>query len=126
MQTKTGSYGIGFRRGWSEWNRDLTGLVKWEANQGFACLDVGNDAPKVAHAITGAGLAIGSVDLPAWKEMISPDAAKRAATLSLQTEYIEKVHALAGPMNYFIVMMPEDPSRPRSENFGYMVESSRK
>lgn len=126
MQTKTGSYGIGFRRGWSEWNRDLDGLVKWASENGFACLDVGNDAPAAAPVVKGAGLALGSVDLPAWKELLSPDAEKRAAAVAKQTEYIEAVHAVAGPMNYFIVMMPEDPSRPRSENFGYMVESSRK
>jgi len=27
MKTRTGGFGIGFRRGWSEWNKDLKGVI---------------------------------------------------------------------------------------------------
>jgi sugar phosphate isomerase/epimerase len=62
---------------------------------------------------------IGSIDLSTVKPMISPDKAKRADAIAQNADYI----ARCGAANYFLVMLPEDPARPRAENFGYMVES---
>ena len=54
--------------------------------------------------------------------MISADKSKRAAAVAANTEYIK---ACGGdtPVNYFLVMLPENKELPRSENFGYMVDS---
>jgi sugar phosphate isomerase/epimerase len=62
---------------------------------------------------------IGSIDLLAWQPMISPDKGKREEAIAQNADYI----ATCGAANYFLVMLPEDPSLPRSENFGYMVDS---
>jgi sugar phosphate isomerase/epimerase len=69
-----------------------------------------------------AGMRIGSVDLVDKKGMISPDKAKRSEAIAKNADY---VHACAafGPINYFLVMLPEDPGLPRADNFGYLVES---
>ena len=54
--------------------------------------------------------------------MISPDAATRSKAIDTNTDYI-RACAAYGPVNYFLVMLPQKPELPRHENFGYMVES---
>lgn len=123
MKTATGSFGIGVRRGWSEWMKDLDGLLPWLVQNGLECLDVGAEPAATLKKVREAGLQIGSVDLPAWKEMISADAAKRTKAVSIQSEFIEETFAAIGPANYFVVMLPEDDKRSRADNFRDMVES---
>jgi sugar phosphate isomerase/epimerase len=65
---------------------------------------------------------IGSVDVPDNKGMISADKGRRKAALERNAEFV-RACAKLGPINYFLVMLPEDPALPRAENFGYMVES---
>ena len=54
--------------------------------------------------------------------MMSPDAGKRRDAVARNAEYLRACVA-AGAKTFFICMIPEDPSRKRSENFGYMVDS---
>ncbi|MDX2111392.1 MAG: sugar phosphate isomerase/epimerase [Verrucomicrobiota bacterium] len=120
--TRTGGYRIGFRRGWSDWQRDLPALADWAKANGFACLDVGNDGLDSIPQVVKAGIAVGTVDLGQWRELISPDKAKRAAAVATQADYIRRC-AVLGAKSFFVVMLPEDAVRSRKENFGYMVES---
>lgn len=121
--TKTGSgFTIGFRRGWSDWQKDLAGLVKWAKDNGFGALDLGRDGDTAGKSVLDAGLRIGSVDLKEWNGMISADRGKRAEAIAKNEEYVKACAGL-GPVNHFVVMLPADPALPRSENFGYMVES---
>ncbi len=122
MATRTGNLGIGFRRFGSDWQQDLNQLVEWTKANGFEAIDLGRDADQHAKTVIDAGLRIGSVDLAEWEGMLSPDAGKRKAAVARNAEYIRQA-AAAGPLNHFLVMLPEDPARPRAENFGYMVES---
>jgi sugar phosphate isomerase/epimerase len=122
MKTRTGSYPIGFRRGWSDWQKDLTATLAWAKGAGLEVIDLGRDGDKAGRAVVDAGLHIGSVDLPVWEAMLSPDKAKRADAVAKNAAYIEACAAY-GPMNHFVVMLPENPALPRKENFGYLADS---
>lgn len=122
MQTRTGNFTIGFRRLGSDWQRELDGLMSWAKEAGFGAIDLGRDADTTAQRVLVAGLRIGSVDLPQWQGMISPDKGKRREAVQRNIDYI-KACASAGPMNHFALMLPEKPDFPRAENFGYMVDS---
>lgn len=119
--TRTGNFPIGFRRGWSDWQRDLGGLTTWAKENGMAVLDLGNDGDKHSADVVAAGLKIGSVDLPSWSGLITEDAGERADAVATQAAYVEAC-AAHGVNNYFLVMLPKDAKKSRKENFGYMVE----
>lgn len=122
LTTRTGNFKIGFRRGWGEWQRDLTGMLSWAKANDIGVVDLGNDGDTLAQAVTSAGLSIGSVDLKNWHNLISADPDKRLEAVESQIAYIEAC-AEYGVRNFFAVMLPEDPSLPRKDNFGYMVDS---
>lgn len=122
MKTRSGKYPIGFRmRGWTT-NVSLDEVLAWTSDVGLGGVDIGRDADKVGQQILDAGLWMGSVDLAEWQGMISQNPETRKAAVATNKAYIEAC-AKFGPMNYFLVMLPEDPALPRAENFGYMVES---
>jgi sugar phosphate isomerase/epimerase len=120
-KTRTGGFPIGFRRMWFEWHKDLKSMVAWARENGFQAVDLGRDGDEAGGSAVKNGLRLGSVDLPEWAGMISPDKATRAKALEKNSAYI-KACAAYGPVNHFLVMLPEKPELPRSENFGYMVE----
>jgi sugar phosphate isomerase/epimerase len=124
-KTRTGGFPIGFRRMWFDWQKDLKGLLAWARAERFGAIDLGRDADQLAASVVKAGLHLGSVDLAEWGKMISPDAAVRGEAVAKNSAYI-KACAEYGPMNHFLVMLPEKPELPRAENFGYMVESFRR
>ena len=123
-KTCTGGIAIGFRRGWSPWQRDLAHLVQWANDNAFACVDLGNDGEVAGPEVLAQGGRIGSVDLPEWKGMISVDPATRKAAVLKNTAYIEMCAGF-GVLLYFTVMLPEDPGQAPAENFRFMVESYR-
>lgn len=120
FQTRTGGYGIGFRRGWSDWQKDLEQVIAFARENGFACLDLGADAAKIAPAVLAAGLRIGSADLLGGKGLITADAAKRKDAVAANREYIEAC-AAHGIRNFFCVMIPEKPELGRADNFKLMI-----
>lgn len=122
MKTRTGNFPIGFRRGGGSWQKDLDRLIAWARENDLEVIDLGKDGDRLARSVIEAGLRVGSVDLLEWQGMISPDRGKRAEAIAKNTDYI-RACAAYGPMNHFLVMLPEKPDLPRSENFGYMVES---
>lgn len=124
MKTRTGHFPIGFRRGGTDWQKDVGSLINWAQANDLSCIDLGRDADQVGKAVLDAGLRIGSVDLPNNKGMISPDKATREQALAANAQFIRNCAPL-GQVNYFLVMLPEMPELPRTENFGYMVESFR-
>lgn len=122
MKTRTGGFPIGFRRGWSDWQKDLTGAIQWATENGLEVMDLGRDGDKTGKQVIDAGLLIGSVDLAEWEGMISADKGKRAEAVAKNAAYVAAC-AVYGVVNHFLVMLPENKDLPRSENFGYMVES---
>lgn len=121
-RTRTGGFAIGFRRGWSDWQKDLDSLIAWTKAQDLTVIDLGRDGDTAGKTVVNAGLHVGSVDLAEWQGMISPDKMKRQDAVQRNAAYVEAC-AAHGIKNHFLVMLPEDPGLTRSENFGYMVES---
>ncbi len=124
-RTRTGNFPIGFRRGGSAyevWQSDLDQLLVWAASERFGVIDLGNNADRVGAKAIKAGFRLGSIDLVEWSKMISPDKATRQAAVERNVAYIKACGAL-GPMNHFVVMLPEKPELKRAENFAFMVES---
>ncbi len=119
--TRTGNFPIGFRRGGSPWQQDLSALAQWAKKNGLGVIDLGRDAAEIAVA-REAGLRVGSVDLLEWQTMLSPDAGVRADAVARNAEFVAAATA-AGAHNFFIVMLPAEPARARHENFGFMVDS---
>lgn len=125
-RTRTGIFPIGFRRIRGGWQNDLGALLRWAKEKQFETVDLGWDAEATAKTVLAAGLRLGSVDLAVWQGMISPDRATRDAALARNTAYVRACTAVAGPLNYFLVMLPENPDLPRAQNFAYMVDSFRR
>jgi len=119
MRTRTGSLTIGFRRGGSAWQKDLTGLIAWAQANDLGAVDLGRDADNCIQTVLDAGLRIGSVDLAEWQGMISPDKGERADAVARNADYVRA----CGAQNYFLVMLPQDPGLPRAKNFQYLVDS---
>ena len=122
-RTTTGNFPIGFRYApLSAWSHDLGELVTWAQANSFGALDVKGGAEQVA-TVTEAGLRIGSADLLEWQKMLSLDADKRKDAVNRNQDHIEACAAAGEPLNYFVVMVPEDPHAPPQEVFKAMVES---
>lgn len=124
MKTATGNFPLGWRRRNFSWEQDLDGMIAWALANELEVIDLGPDADTCIKAVLDAGLRVGSADLAVWGEMMSPDAATRADAVARNAAYIQDC-AAAGAKTFFICMIPQDPARPRVENFGYMVESYR-
>ena len=122
MKTATGSFPLGWRRRNYGWEQDLPGMIAWAIANDLEVIDLGRDADVAGKAVIEAGLRVGTADLAAWGEMMSPDAAERADAVARNAEYIATC-AAAGIKTFFICMVPQDPSRPRPENFERMLES---
>lgn len=120
--TRTGGFTIGFRRGGSDWQKGISSVLEWAKAVNFGAMDLGRDGDKLGREVAAAGLRIGSVDLEDWQGMISPDKDKRDDAVARNAEYV-KACAVFGPMNHFVVMLPEKSELPREKNFGYMVAS---
>jgi len=121
-RTRTGSFPIGFRRGWSPWQRDLATLVDFAKSNDFAFLDFGPAPVDELKQAQSSGIRIGSVDLKDWKDLASPDAGRRRAAAQANAEYVAAVVAAVGVRAFLAVVIPEDPARPRPENFAAAVD----
>ncbi len=120
--TRTGSFGIGFRIGWSEWQKDLSNIISYAVDNNFSCVDLLRNADECADQVTDAGLKIGSVDLKQGKEMIHADADVRKQAVDVNSAYVEAA-AKKGARYFFMVMGPDDASIEYDKNWEYMVES---
>jgi sugar phosphate isomerase/epimerase len=122
MKTRTGGFSLGFRRGGGDWQKDSQKLIAWMKENDAEVIDLRRDSDVAAKAFVDAGIRIGSVDLADDKGMISPDAGQRAEAIAKNADYV-RACAAYGPMNHFVIMLPENPGLSRAENFGYLVES---
>ena len=122
MKTATGNFPLGWRRRNFVWEQDLDSMIAWAHANDLEVIDLGPDSDVTAKSVIDAGLRVGTADLRVWGEMMSPDAAKRRQAVAQNADYIRACAAI-GVSVFFICMIPEDPSRERAENFGYMVES---
>jgi len=123
LQTQTGGFPIGFREV-GTWKVDSDALFGWAREQELAVIDLVTNAVVRAEGAKAAGLQVGAADLPRPKGMITADAERRAAAVSEACEFVEAA-AEAGIENILTIMLPEDPSVPRQDNFAYMVAAYR-
>ncbi len=122
MKTRTGGFVIGFRVGTGGWQENLNTAIDWALKQGFGALDLVGRPPEDTKRVRETGLQVGSVDLVGWKALLSPDPGKRRQAFAAAESHIRSC-ATFGARNFFTIMLPEDPSLERAENFKYMVES---
>ena len=114
MKTRTGDFPIGFISGGL--GRDAQDVIGWAKENDMEVID--GIAPEQVKEAQEAGLRIGTLALRGGRSLISPDEAKRADAVDACSEYI-RANAALGPLNYMVVMAPEDPGQKRSDNFGY-------
>ena len=121
MKTRTGNFPIGFiRGGLGSDGQNLDAVIAWMKENGLEAID--GIAPEEVKAVQGAGIRVGTINLKRSRDLMSPDKAKREDAVADVAEYI-KANAAYGPLNYMVVMAPEDPGKSRAENFGYMARS---
>jgi sugar phosphate isomerase/epimerase len=124
-KTMTGDFPIGFRSGDRDWQENLDEVLAWATAQSFGAIDLRTSRIDQIDRLAQKGVRVGSVDLmegSGFQALLSPDKAKRAAAVDIARDNIEK-GAKAGATIFFTLMLPEDPDRPRAENFGYLTES---
>lgn len=122
IATSTGSFPIGFRRGWSPWQRDLGGVVRWAIENAFPHMDFGPLTPAEVKQVQDAGLTVGAVDLLRWTDLLSPDPAIRQQAVDANVAYVTGIAAL-GVKRFLAVMSPQDPAAPRKDNFALAAEA---
>jgi sugar phosphate isomerase/epimerase len=121
MKTRTGNLPIGYiRGGLGPDAQDMDFVIAWTRENDLEVID--GVAPDQVKAVQEAGIRIGTIGMRGTRELLSADQAKRKDAVNSCAEYI-RANAALGPLNYMVVMAPENPGLPRAENFGYMVES---
>jgi len=120
-KTRTGGFPIGFRRGWSDWQKDLPSLIAFAKANGLECIDLARTGDVDAPVVAESGLRFGSVDLPEWRDLSSPDKAKRDEAVARNAEYIGKC-AEFGVKNFFVVVQLANSELKLSERFDLAVQ----
>ncbi len=122
MRTQTGNFRIGFRGGWSSWQKDLSGLARWGKQTGFELIDLGKVKTSDVQAVKEAGVDVVSVDLLEWPALLSDDSGKRKETIFLNCERIREMASL-GIRVFFAVIIPENIELEPRKNFDRAVQS---
>jgi sugar phosphate isomerase/epimerase len=123
MTTRTGNFPIGFRRGWSDWQKnDLPALAKWAKTTGFEALDLGKVGPEEIKTLQSADLKLGSADLLDFGNIMASDDGKRKETIAQNIAYIKSAAGLGAKL-FFTVVIPGDHAAKRADNYKLAVES---
>jgi sugar phosphate isomerase/epimerase len=122
MPTRTGNFHIGFRRGWTDWQKDLKGLAAWGKQAGFEAIDLGKTSADDVRTLQSNGLRLGSADLADFTSILAPDAGKRRELVQQNVAYVKDA-AAAGARVFFTCILPTQPDKPRAENYKLAVEA---
>jgi sugar phosphate isomerase/epimerase len=121
-KTFTGTFPIGFRQGWSDWQKNLSNVIAFAKANSFESIDVGDISADQIQPILDAGLRIGSVDLKKlWSALAAADVGKRRAAVAAAADHVKSIAAM-GVQNFFTVVFPEDDTRDRRESFRFAVD----
>jgi sugar phosphate isomerase/epimerase len=120
--TRTGKFPIGFRRGWSDWQKDLSQLADWAKSQQFEALDLMSVKPEDLKTLAASDLRIGSADLLDFGKLMQHDGAARKELIARNINYVNELSSL-GVKAFFTCIIPADPNRKRSENYALAIES---
>lgn len=121
MNTRTGSFPIGFRRGWGKWQGDTAALGAWAAQAGFAALDLNRITAADAAVLRAQKLRLGSVDLLHIGDITAGDAGKRKEIIAANVAYVKE--AAGWGASLFFTIIGGDPAKKRGENYKMAVES---
>jgi len=122
MVTKTGSFPIGFRRGWSDWQKELAPLTTWAKGSGFDVVDLGTATAQDLETLKTAGLRLGTADLKDFGALMAADAGRRKEAVEAAVAYVREA-AGWGVKVFFTCVIPGDASGKRAENYAVAVES---
>lgn len=122
LTTRTGGFPIGFRQGWTEWFKDVPGTLAFAKSENLGVVDLGGDARTNLSQVIGEGFRVGSVDLQAWSGLLDADKEAQKKSLDANAEYIAEC-CRQGATNFFAVMLPKDPSKPRQENLDILLST---
>ena len=122
MGTRTGNFPAGFRRAGVEWQKDLAKLAKWSKQTGFDVIDFTHRSSAEDFATLKAhGLAVGSVDLLDFGQIMGNDPGKRKEVLEANLKYVKEA-AANGAKAFFTCIIPGDATKKRLENYKLAVE----
>jgi sugar phosphate isomerase/epimerase len=122
MRTRTGNFAIGFRRGWSDWQKnDLGKLAQWAKANEFEGIDLGRLTAEDAATLKGNGLRLGTVDLLQFGEITHPDVGKRKDIIAANVAYVKEAGKWGARI--FFTIVPGEADRSRAENYRLAVES---
>ena len=137
LVTKTGKFRIGFREV-DVFFDNFDSEVTWAAKHDFATIDIVTNARTMRPAaskvpvILDNGLKVGSIDLPSPErnDIISGSKTKQekaiAVCKTLMTDCAEALRkhpdGKNNPLIFWTMMIPEDPSLPKKDNYGHMLE----
>ena len=122
MPTRTGNFPIGFRRGWTDWQKNLNGLAVWGKSAGFDAIDLGTTTADDVRALQSNGLKLGSADLHDFTQILAADPGKRKEVIQQNVSYVKDA-ARAGAKVFFTCILPTQHDRPRAENYKLAIES---
>jgi sugar phosphate isomerase/epimerase len=120
--TSTGTFPIGFRRGWSQWQKDLPAMANWAKAQGFEGIDLGGAKREDVQTLKTNGLSVGSVDLLDFGKLMDSDAGKRKELVARNVAYVKEA-AEFGSKIFFTCVIPGDVTAPREQNYKLAIES---
>jgi len=122
MPTRTANLPIGLRRLGSDWNNDLSTLLSWAKQSGFETIDLTAATPADVAAVRAAGLRLGSVDLLEMGKLLVNDAGERNDRIERNIVHVKQLAAV-GVRIFFTVLIPDDPTRKRPDNYKLAVET---
>jgi sugar phosphate isomerase/epimerase len=122
MPTRTANLPIGLRRLNSDWNKYLPALLAWAKESGFEAFDLTAATPADVAAVRAAGLRLGSVDLIEMGKLLVNDPGERKDRIVRNITHVREL-AAAGVKIFFTVLIPDDPTRKRPDNYTLAVET---
>lgn len=120
MHTRTGNFAIGFRRGWTQWQKDINALTSFAKKAGFAHIDLTPWSAADGDAMKQAGVGLGAVDLLEIGKLIQSDEAARKDLLARNLAYVKE--ATTAGAKVFFAIAPGESSRTRAENYKLLVD----
>ncbi|MFN3651401.1 MAG: sugar phosphate isomerase/epimerase family protein [Armatimonadota bacterium] len=113
---------IGFRIPGRAREISFAELCRWAVESGFGSIDLGTPDAEQIRTAREAGLEIGTIDLPGFKGLLSPDPEKQRAGVEEAKAAVTQT-AEQGCTRMFCVFFPEDPLQKRAESFAIWKET---
>ena len=121
MPTRTHAFPVGFRQGYSDWQKSAASLAAWAKQNHFEALDLRDATPADVAAVSSAGLKLGTVDLIEMGKLVDSDAPCRRDLIHCNIAHVKSLAAL-GVRTFFTVVLG-NKTLSRRDNYTLAVES---